>query len=122
MVRKNSDWVALFSFEGVMARGPFFIYYVPILMVSVVLAIVANVWIVLAVFGWPMVALKAKRLHDWNRSGWMQLIYNLLDGITLIGGTLVIGLMSSVTENNRFLGHDIGLAKTSDNEQRKGFN
>jgi uncharacterized membrane protein YhaH (DUF805 family) len=79
------DWAwLLFSFEGRINRGKFWLGIVILWAVVWVLALVAGVadsaflWWLIAVLGiiliWPSLALSIKRWHDRNKSGWWVLI------------------------------------------------
>ena len=92
-----------------MSRKMFFSYYIPLFfgtflmafLLSFVSSKLSNVFAVITI--WPLIAVRAKRMHDWGRSGWWQIPYNILDGFTIVGGTLVMGLWPPKTEGNKYL-------------------
>lgn len=87
------DWSKLFlSAEGRIGQKDYWIG-VLILFVAWVLSHLAHV---LAPFVWliliyPWVCVMAKRLHDFNKSGWMILIPVVVGVIALLGAVVVAG-------------------------------
>jgi hypothetical protein len=111
--RKDDLMWVLFSFDGVMSRGQFLAYNIPLTFLAVFLSLTTHPLIPVALLGWPGIVMRAKRMHDRGMSGWWQIPYNFLDGATIIGGTLLLGLMPPKKEGNRFLEKEKHLAKAN---------
>ena len=85
-------------FDGRASRREFWLWLLIHLVVTIVIAVlsatVAEFFTVVAIIYWlativPHLAVGARRLHDHNKSGWLQLI-NL---VPFIGGIIVLILM-----------------------------
>jgi uncharacterized membrane protein YhaH (DUF805 family) len=70
------DWKRLFlSPEGRIGRGEFWIGFLVILGVSVVLGFIPILGqLVSLLLLWPTICIYSKRLHDFGKSGWLQLV------------------------------------------------
>jgi uncharacterized membrane protein YhaH (DUF805 family) len=88
------------NFEGRLGRGAFWRFILVYLVVSVVLAVLAQqfgvvVW--LAYVAWwlglivPSIAATVRRLHDTNKTGWLV----LLGLIPIVGGIILIVLCAA---------------------------
>lgn len=117
--RKMSFGYVWFSFEGRINRAAYWLwYFVPAVVVTIVAAILDEVagthfyldpQTPLGMIGtavgifllWPMLAAGAKRLHDRDKSGWLQLIY-LIPIIGAIWAFIYLGFLKGTTGANRF--------------------
>jgi len=109
----NQKW-ALFSFKGRMRRRDYWLYSLPVLLVSLPVFIYSNPENVadsfalnllsLVIFGfvfWASAALNIKRLHDRNKSGWWIIVTFL----PIIGPIFVIvelGILDGTKGANQF--------------------
>ena len=117
--RKMSLGYVWFSFEGRINRSAYWLwYFVPAVVVTIVAAIVdevagthyyldsqtpiGTIGTVVGIFLiWPMLAAGAKRLHDRNKSGWLQLLY-LIPIIGAIWAFIYLGFLKGTAGPNRF--------------------
>ena len=94
----------LTSFSGRIGRKQFLIWYIPIWVLSLVLAmydiLVAGYYSL--IMAWPLFALTTKRCHDLGSAGWFGL-FQLIPGF---GGILIIlagcGMTIGEFNDNRF--------------------
>jgi len=95
----------LFSFEGRIGRGTYWLAILALIVAVVVLTFApfllnseAAAVLLLALTSqfiwllslWPMLALGAKRLHDRNKNGWWLLVFWLLPFALFCGGLSII--------------------------------
>ncbi|MCP4978463.1 MAG: DUF805 domain-containing protein [Maribacter sp.] len=94
----------LFSFIGRIGRRQFLIWYIPIMLVSFIIAIfdveIGGYFYLLML--WPLFSLTTKRYHDLGSAGWFGL-FQLLPGI---GGLMIVlagcGLIIGNFHDNRY--------------------
>ena len=110
------DWKTfLFSFEGRITRSDFWLRFVlPYWGIMIVLSglavslgpeiggtliLLINLLSLIAI--WPSLAVGAKRLHDRNKSGWMQLLL-LIPLIGLIWYIIDVGCLPGTAGENQY--------------------
>lgn len=109
----NQKW-ALFSFKGRMRRRDYWLYSVPVLLVSLPVFLYATPenlannllleilsMVILGFVFWASAALNIKRLHDRNKSAW----WILLTFVPLIGPIFVIvelGILDGTPGTNQY--------------------
>lgn len=104
------------SFQGRATRSDYWLRtFLPILVISIVLSIVATVasaedqlspamfvYLAFSIFSiWPSIAVSVKRLHDRDQSGWWILI-GLIPIIGSIYLFIVVGCLRGTVGENRF--------------------
>lgn len=104
------------SFQGRATRSDYWLRtFLPILVISIVLSIVATVtstedqlspamfvYLAFSIFSiWPSIAVSVKRLHDRDQSGWWILI-GLIPIIGSIYLFVVVGCLRGTVGENRF--------------------
>ena len=95
------------DFSGRAPRAEYWWYILGIIIVAIVLTIIESILglkgMVLGIYGpltclfWlativPSLAVGARRLHDTNRSGWLQLVFYVPYGLMLLVGSMAGGL------------------------------
>lgn len=104
------------SFQGRATRSDYWLRtFLPILVISIVLSVVATVtstedqvspamfvYLAFSIFSiWPSIAVSVKRLHDRDQSGWWILI-GLIPIIGSIYLFVVVGCLRGTVGENRF--------------------
>ena len=135
--RKMSLGYVWFSFDGRINRAAYWLwYFVPAVGLTIVAAILDQVagtfyyldpetpigLIGLAVgifLLWPMIAAGTKRLHDRNKSGWLQLIY-LIPLFGAIFMFIYLGFLKGNAGDNRFGPDPLGGADWAPNAMAQG--
>ena len=95
------------DFSGRAPRAEYWWYILGIIIVAIVLTIIESIvgikGMILGIYGpltclfWlativPSLAVGARRLHDTNRSGWLQLVFYVPYGLMLLVGSMAGGL------------------------------
>jgi uncharacterized membrane protein YhaH (DUF805 family) len=105
----------LFSFNGRIGRKTFWLFVVPVVLVSLAVNYL-SLWLLKNEFFWPasilliawlvslcwvMLAIQVKRWHDLDRSGWMVLI-NAIPYLGILAALGFLGFFKGSVGNNRF--------------------
>lgn len=95
----------LFSFEGRINRKTYWAFYLPFLLLCVLIRESSQPEILYALFTiivfWPALAVQVKRWHDRNKSGFWVLI-NLIPILGQIWATFELGFLPGTDGENRF--------------------
>lgn len=89
------------DFRGTASRSEFWWFYLFCVIVSLVSAILGNVfqWLVLLATFVPTISSATRRLHDTDRSGWWQLIAL----VPIVGVIILIVFFVQEGKQNRYL-------------------
>ena len=100
----------LFSFEGRINRKPYWMFFLGVILVNIIVAVIAGVlgklgFIILVPYvialTWAGLAVSVKRWHDRDKSGWWVLI-----GLIPVIGTIWVlvenGFLAGTAGANRF--------------------